>query len=98
MVVRVLDQGEPVHVSGQGGAAGGKLVPEVAKGFTVSKNGRTYTFHLKSGYRFSDGAKVTAKSFAYAIKRATNKTLNSPAGPFITDKSAVNIGVSRPAA
>jgi ABC-type transport system substrate-binding protein len=73
------------------GAAGGKLVPEVAKGFTVSKNGRVYTFHLKSGYRFSDGAKVTAKSFAYAIKRATNKALNSPAGPFIKDKSAVNI-------
>ena len=77
------------------GAAGGKLIPEVAKGFTVSKNGRVYTFHLKSGYRFSDGAKVTAKNFAYAIKRATNKTLNSPAGPFIKDKSAVNIaGVS----
>ena len=73
------------------GAAGGKLVPEVAKGFTVSKNGRVYTFHLKKGYRFSDGAKVTAKNFAYAIKRATNKTLNSPAGPFIKDKSAVNI-------
>jgi len=77
------------------GAAGGKLVPEVAKGFTVSKNGRVYTFHLKSGYRFSDGAKVTAKNFKYAIQRATNKTLNSPAGPFIKDKSAVNIaGVS----
>jgi len=73
------------------GAAGGKLIPEVAKGFTVSKNGRVYTFHLKSGYRFSDGAKVTAKNFAYAIKRATNKELNSPAGPFIKDKSAVNI-------
>jgi ABC-type transport system substrate-binding protein len=73
------------------GAAGGKLIPEVAKGFTVSKNGRVYTFHLKSGYRFSNGAKVTASSFAYAIKRATNKTLNSPAGPFIKDKSAVFI-------
>lgn len=73
------------------GAAGGKLIPEVAKGFTVSKNGRVYTFHLKSGYRFSDGKKVTAASFAYAIKRSKNKDLNSPAAAFITDPSAVNI-------
>ena len=55
------------------GAAGGKLIPEVAKGFTVSKNGRVYTFHLKKNYRFSDGKKVTAASFAYAIKRSRNK-------------------------
>jgi oligopeptide transport system substrate-binding protein len=73
------------------GAAGGKLVPEVAKGFTVSKNGRVYTFHLKKGYKFSDGKPVTAASFAYAIKRSLNKDLGSPGGPFVSDPSAVNI-------
>jgi ABC-type transport system substrate-binding protein len=73
------------------GAAGGKLIPEVAKGFTVSKNGRVFTFHLKSGFRFSDGKPVTAASFAYAIKRSLNKDLGSPGGPFVADPSAVNI-------
>jgi ABC-type oligopeptide transport system substrate-binding subunit len=73
------------------GAAGGKLVPEVAKGFTVSKNGRTYTFHLKKGFKFSDGKPVTAASFAYAIKRSLNKDLASPGGSFVSDPSAVNI-------
>jgi len=73
------------------GAAGGKLIPEVAKGFTVSKNGRTYTFHLKKGFRFSDGKPVNAASFAYAIKRSLNKDLGSPGGPFVSDPSAINI-------
>jgi peptide/nickel transport system substrate-binding protein len=73
------------------GAAGGKLVPEVAKGFTVSKNGRTYTFHLKKGFKFSDGKPVTAANFAYAIKRSLNKDLASPGGGFVADPSAVNI-------
>jgi len=73
------------------GAAGGKLVPEVAKRFTVSRNGKVYTFILKRGYKFSDGKPVTAKSFAYAIQRALNKDLGSPAGPFVNDKNAVNI-------
>ena len=73
------------------GSAGGKLVPEVAKRFTVSRSGKVFKFFLKRGYKFSDGAPVTAKSFAYAIQRALNKDLGSPAGPFVNDKSAVNI-------
>jgi oligopeptide transport system substrate-binding protein len=73
------------------GSAGGKLVPEVAKRFTVSRNGKVYKFFLKRNYRFSDGTKVTAKSFAYAIQRSLNKDLGSPGGPFVNDKSAVNI-------
>jgi len=73
------------------GSAGGKLVPEVAKRFTVSRSGKVFKFFLKRGYKFSDGAPVTAKSFAYAIQRSLNKDLGSPAGPFVNDKSAVNI-------
>jgi oligopeptide transport system substrate-binding protein len=73
------------------GAAGGKLVPEVAKRFTVSKNGKVYKFFLKKNYRFSDGAKVTAANFAYAIKRSLNKDLGAPGGAFVDDPANVNI-------
>ena len=46
---------------------GSRLVPEVASGFPkISKDGRTYTFNLKKTYRFSNGAKVTAASYAPA--------------------------------
>ena len=73
------------------GAAGGKLIPEVAKRFTVSRNGRVYKFFLKRGFRFSDGKRVTAANFAYAIKRSLNKDLGSEGGPFVNDPANVNI-------
>jgi ABC-type transport system substrate-binding protein len=73
------------------GTAGAKLVPEVASGYRVSKDGRTYTFTIRKGFRFSDGAPVTAKSFQYAIDRAANHDLASPAAQYITDPNATNI-------
>jgi ABC-type oligopeptide transport system substrate-binding subunit len=73
------------------GAGGNRLVPEVASGFSVSRDGRTWTFEIRSGRRFSDGSPVTAKSFAYAIDRAANHDLSSPAAAFITDANGTDI-------
>ena len=43
------------------GAAGSQLYPEAATAFpTVSKDGKTYTFTIRSGLKFSDGSPVTA--------------------------------------
>ncbi len=70
---------------------GSKLVPEVASRFVVSNRGKTYTFVLRKGFRFSDGSRVTARNFAYAIDRAANKDLGSPAAPFITQANGTNI-------
>ena len=73
------------------GPAGSKLIPEVASKFTVSKNGKVYTFTIRPGFVFSDGSKVTAKNFKYAIERTANHDLASPGAPFITDPSGTNI-------
>ena len=73
------------------GPAGSKLIPEVASKFTVSKNGRVYTFTIRPGFVFSDGSKVTAKNFKYAIERTANHDLASPGAPFIIDPSGTNI-------
>jgi ABC-type transport system substrate-binding protein len=67
------------------GAAGQKLVPEVASSFRVSKGGKRYTFTLRKGFRFSDGSAVTGRNFKYAIDRSANKDLASPAAQFIID-------------
>jgi ABC-type oligopeptide transport system substrate-binding subunit len=65
---------------------GSRLVPEVAQGFPkISKDGKTYTFTLKKGYRFSNGARVTAASYAAALNRNLNPKMASPAQPFIED-------------
>jgi peptide/nickel transport system substrate-binding protein len=52
------------------GQAGERLVPEAAKAFpTVSEHGTVYTYHLRSGLRFSDGSPVTAAAFQRAFER-----------------------------
>jgi ABC-type oligopeptide transport system substrate-binding subunit len=64
--------------------AGGRLQPEAAVGMPiVSKNGKQYTFTIKSGLKLSNGEKVTAKNFQKAIFRALTKSMQSPAVPFI---------------
>ena len=70
---------------------GGKIQPEGAVGFpVVSKDGKTYTITIKSGYKFNDGTAVTAKNYAFAINRALSKTMQSPAAPFIDTLNAAN--------
>jgi len=71
--------------------AGARLVLEAASSVAVSNHGKTYTFVIRKGLRFSDGSPVTARSFAYAIDRTANKELASPGAPFITDSNGTNI-------
>lgn len=47
-----------------------KAVPGVAEKWDISADGLTYTFHLRSNAKWSDGQAVTAKDFEYAWKRA----------------------------
>lgn len=70
---------------------GSRLVPEAASFPKVSNGGKTYTFTIRSGLKLSNGSKVTAKNFAFAIERALSKPLNSPAGQFIADPAGANI-------
>ena len=73
------------------GAQGGQLHPEVASSYKVSNDGKTYTFTVRDGFKFSDGKPVTAENFKFAINRVLNKNLNSPGAAFITDPSGTNI-------
>jgi peptide/nickel transport system substrate-binding protein len=60
--------------------AGYRLVPEVAAAAPkVSADGRTYTFTLRRGFRFSDGKPVRADAFAQAINRTLAPDVESPA-------------------
>ena len=58
---------------------GFRLVPEVAAAFPrISPDGKTYTFKLRSGFRFSDGTRVRASAFARAINRTLAPGVKSP--------------------
>jgi peptide/nickel transport system substrate-binding protein len=66
--------------------AGTRVVPEAAAFFPqVSRDGRTYTFEVRSGFRFSTGAKVTAESFAAAIERMLSPVAKSPWTQYVQD-------------
>lgn len=52
------------------GEAGTKLIPGVAESLpTVSADGKTYTFKLRPGLVYSNGALVRASDFAHTIER-----------------------------
>ncbi|MBA3429384.1 MAG: hypothetical protein H0U07_12565 [Actinobacteria bacterium] len=58
---------------------------EVAPPARVSDGRRTYTFALRSGFRFSDGRTVRASAFARAINRVLAPELRSPFAPYFAD-------------
>jgi peptide/nickel transport system substrate-binding protein len=61
---------EPLLIS----SASGKLTPWLAKSFTVSKDSKTFTFHLRPGVKFSNGKPLTAADVIFSLNRArTNK-------------------------
>jgi len=63
---------------------GSRLRPEGAAAFPIiSNNGKTYTFTIRKGLRFSNGAAVTARNFKWAFDRAATKAQQSPATPFM---------------
>lgn len=43
--------------------------PHVAESWTVSPDGRTYTFRIRQGIRFHDGNELTAEDVAFSMQR-----------------------------
>ncbi|MEO5661404.1 MAG: ABC transporter substrate-binding protein [Polaromonas sp.] len=49
-----------------------KLIGDVAKSWTVSPDGKSYAFELKSGLKFASGNALTADEVAYSLQRAVS--------------------------
>jgi peptide/nickel transport system substrate-binding protein len=64
-----------------GGSDGAQLVPDLATSVpTPSDGGLTYTFRLRPGIRYSNGAPVRPEDFRRAIERTLELGPGSPAG------------------
>ncbi len=73
---------------------GWRLAPEVAAAWPgVSRDGRTYTFRIRPGFRFSPPSDqpVTAATFKYTIERALSPALgpDAPAAAVVSDIAGV---------
>lgn len=55
-----------------------ELVNNLASDWTVSGDGTTYTFKLKTGVKFHSGREMTAEDVKYSWDRAANKNVLSP--------------------
>jgi peptide/nickel transport system substrate-binding protein len=70
-----------MNLPSKGGQKGLQLIPEAAKSFpTISKNGKTYVFHIRSGLKFNTGAPVTAANFQRSFERNLSPKMFAPYG------------------
>lgn len=54
------------------------LMPHIAKGWEVSEDGTTFTFHLRKGMKWSDGTPFTSDDFVFAFEDVTmNENINA---------------------
>ena len=67
-----------------------KLVPWLAESHTVSDDGLTWEFKLRSGVKFHDGSEVTADDVVYSFQRLL-KIGKAPAAPFLPVLKGENV-------
>ena len=65
-ILRDLFMGLVVH------DAKAETMPGAAESWTISPDGKVYTFKMRAGATWSDGSPVTASDFVYAWRRAVN--------------------------
>src|SRR3989454_486564 len=84
-----------------------KLEPWLAESHTVSPDGLTYTFKLRSGAKFHDGAEITAEDVRYSAERilalkkgaaALLSTMIAPGAAKALDRHTVQFTLTKPAA
>ena len=77
-----------VNYPDKAGPAGSQLTPEVAQSLpALSADGRTYTFKIRPGFRFSPPSDqpVTAQTFKDSIERTLNPRMDSYSAQYLAD-------------
>ncbi|WP_186648607.1 peptide ABC transporter substrate-binding protein [Fluviispira vulneris] len=55
----------------------GEIEPAAAEKWVISDDGKTYTFTLRNNLKWSDGSKLVAQDFVYAMKRLIDPNIAS---------------------
>jgi ABC-type transport system substrate-binding protein len=59
-----------------------ELVPSLAETYTVSPDGKVYTFRLRHGVLFQNGREMKASDVKYSLERTVNPKTQSPGAGF----------------
>ncbi|HBF39016.1 MAG TPA: peptide ABC transporter substrate-binding protein [Firmicutes bacterium] len=62
-----------------------QLIPDLAASYTVSPDGKTYTFKLRQHVTFGNGREVTASDVKYSLERVLDPQTQSPGSGFYTN-------------
>lgn len=65
--------------------ADGQAVPAIAESYDLSEDGLTYTFHLRSDAKWSNGKPVTASDFVFGWQRAVDPAVASEYAYMLSD-------------
>lgn len=72
----------------------GHLVGDLAKSYTISDDGLTYTFVLRDDIRFHDGTAVTTDDVEFTINKIQNPAIQSPRRVDWKDVTVEKVGTS----
>ncbi|WP_130834128.1 ABC transporter substrate-binding protein [[Erwinia] mediterraneensis] len=61
-----------------------ELENDLAESYTISADGRVYTFVLRKGVKFHNGREVTAADVKYSLERTANPQTQSPGAGFFS--------------
>ncbi|WP_425484658.1 ABC transporter substrate-binding protein [Aureimonas mangrovi] len=83
----------------------GAVQPQLAESWTISEDGRVYTFTLRQGVSFHDGAAFDSASAKFSLDRARGEASTNPQKQFFAaidgveapDPSTLVVTLSRPA-
>ena len=81
-----------------------QVVPSLAKSWSVTEDGRTYTFHLRNGVRFHDdpcfengqGRLLRARDIVYSFQRLTDPATASSGAWIFNERVAATGGFTAP--
>lgn len=65
--------------------------PQLAQSWTLSPDGKTITFKLRAGLRFSDGGALTSKDAAWSIRRVLLPATHAPVADEFLSPGAVTV-------
>jgi ABC-type transport system substrate-binding protein len=76
-----------------------RLLPDCASSWTISGDGRVFTFHLRPNVRFADGSVLTARDVAYSLNRTLSPQFRDFSGHVLLNDiqgaATVTSGASR---
>jgi peptide/nickel transport system substrate-binding protein len=73
-----------------------KLEPQLAESWSVSADGKTLTFKLRSGLAFSDGSSLTAKDAVWSIRRVLSPATGAPVAEEFVEPGGVQVEAPNP--